>query len=256
MSDSEEQILTLLILVVIFLLLFYVIGHINRSTLIDYCDSVIFLNQIDLKNGDLVGVSYNHFAGVFVSSLTHSIWSHTGTIWIDPLTNIKYVLEGANYNHEKYQRFFKIPFDTWMYFNRKNIIGYKKYNGPEIDSNFMWSIYEKFYNNGSLEGFSFFWTRFLNKRSNYFYFDTHQYTCIESTVILGQEIGIYSKDIIYSSYLPCDIMNNVVKTNRDIYYSKTIELKLNSIDLSLIEADIEKNKKFWKKLKKSSQKIE
>lgn len=242
---NEENTFFFLGLIIMVLLIIILIGHIKMSTSDDYAASCEYIESFNLQTGDIVCVAYKHFAGSFIASFSSSVWSHTGTIWIDPITNIKYVLEGAIYRHKLYKHFFKIPFETWLYFNRKNVIGYKKYIGPPIDQNLMIKAFGIFINNCKLEGSNIFWARFLFERDYYEYQLNYKYTCIEATIILGQNIGIYKKEKIYSSYFPCDVVNNRIPTCKNIHYENVKQIKIQPVDFLLLVDDIEKNKKTW-----------
>jgi len=182
---DDYDVIEIFSLVVILLLILLIISLVNRVYADDYPKTAEYIQSIEMNNGDLVCVSYPNFAGGFVTSFSRSIWSHTGTIWVDPISNIRYVLEGAIYKHNKYKHFIKIPLETWLYFNRKSIIAYKKYIGPAIDSNFIDSIYQQ-YNNCKLEGFNFLWARFLFDKDYYEYTKNSKLTCLEFTVILDK----------------------------------------------------------------------
>lgn len=244
---DDNDVLLILFMVVLILLVIYLIGFINRSTTYDYPYKCNYAEINEMKTGDLVCAAYYNIAGAIVTSFSQSIWSHTGTIWIDPITSIKYVLEGAIYRHKKYNHFFKIPIETWLYFNRKSLLGYKKYHGPQIDSNYLWQKFEWMVNNCKLEGFNIFWARFLLDKEYYEYTRKDKYTCLEATIILGQEAGIYKKNKIYCSYFPDHVVNNKISLCKNIFYDLPIQISLNPTDLMLIKEDIMINSKFWKK---------
>jgi len=246
MKLDDNEVFIVIALVVILLLILYLIGLVNRATADDYPLTADYIEAADMQNGDIVCVSYNNIAGGFISSWSASIWSHTGTIWVDPETNVRYVLEGAIYRHENYREFFKIPYETWLYFNRKSLLGYKKYNGPPIDSHFMWNKFEPYVKCCKLEAANIFWARFLVERDYYEYQKNHKYTCIEVTVILGQESEIFAKDKIYCSYYPGQIVNNQIKCVPGVYYSEVVKIKIQPSDLMLLTEDIKNNTHFWK----------
>lgn len=243
LDDCEIYLIFLFFIFVLFIL--YLISFINRSTTYDYTSNCEYREMRDFNNGDIVGVSYYSVSGAIVTSFSRSIWSHTGIIWVDPITNIRYVLEGAIYRLKKYRHFFKIPLETWLFFNKKSIIGYKKYNGPEIDSDFLWSKFEWLTKKCELEPFNIFWSRFLVDKQYYEYSRKDRYTCLEATVILGQDAGIFKKDKIYCSYFPGNIINNEISFCEGINYDLPIEIKLHPSSKLLLEEDIFSQKSFW-----------
>jgi hypothetical protein len=245
LDDTHE--LMLLILFIMFLLCLMLIGIMNISFCNDYPKYCTYINSSELNNGDIVCVSYKNIAGYFVSSFSSSIWSHTGIIWVDPITNIRYVSEGAIYSIEKYKHFMRIPFELWLYINRKNIIGYKKYNGPRLNSKNMEKIMQVFEKNCKLDGFNVFWSKFLIKRPYYEYYLSNKYTCIEYSVILLQLFGIYKKEHIYSSYLPYEIVNDLIKTNDGIKYDKICEIKISPLQFETVKNFMSKEKQKTKK---------
>lgn len=244
---EENEITMVLIMVIIIFLILILISLINRDQTDDYPVECKYIDPNEANNGDVVLVSYYSIAGGFVTSFSKSIWTHTGTIWVDPVTNIRYVLEGAIYSHKKYRHFFKIPFETWLYFNRKSIIGYKKYHGPPIDSSFLWSKFEWLSKDCNLEPFSVYWSRFLLSKDYYEYTKSSKYTCLEATIILGQEAGIYKKDKMYCSYFPGDIANNNISLCEGIHYDLPIKIALHPSNHILMLEDINFNVEYWKK---------
>ena len=140
--------------------LLFIIAVINNLTSYDTPCDLVYLDTLDLKTGDIVGVSYSNVAGGFVSSFSRSIWSHTGNIWVDPKNGLVYVLEGVMYPLVKYRGFIKVPFDIWYKYNCNFTLGIKKYRGPEIDPEKMIQTFSLF-KDCKLEGFNYTWGRFL-----------------------------------------------------------------------------------------------
>lgn len=243
---EDDQLQIVLSMIVIIILIIYLIGHVFRSTAIDYPLDCVYIKPNDLYNGDIVCVAYYNLSGAIVSSFSNSIWSHTGIIYVDPKTDIRYVLEGAVYRHEKYKHFFKIPLETWLHFNRKNLIGYKKYYGPEISSDFLWKKFEWMVKDCKLEPFNIFWSRFLCSRAYYEYSRRNKYTCLEATVILAQDIGIFEKDKIYSSYFPGNVVNNQINLCNGISYDPPIKISLHPTNSMLLQEDIISHPRSWK----------
>lgn len=218
-----------------------------RFTLKDFPTSVRYIEACEMKTGDIVAVAYNNHVTFTVSSMTASAWIHTGIIWVDPETNIRYVLEGAICRQKRYKQFYKIPVATWLYLNRGSLIGYKRYNGPEPDANKMIEVFNRISKNCKLEGFNYTWFRFLF-RDNYENFEKlkKKYTCFEITIILGQESGIYKKNRSYHSFFPCDIVNDNIDMENDAFYSKVIQCHQNPAEAFLLKEDKQKYKDFWK----------
>lgn len=247
MKLEEEEVFFIIGFFVILLVIIYFIGFMNRHEANDYPTEAMYIRPWQCNNGDIVCASYYNMAGGFVTSISRSIWSHTGTIWVDPKTSIRYVLEGAIYLHESYKHFIKIPLVTWLHFNRKSLLGFKKYHGPILDSDFIWSKFKWLYDDCKLEGFTVLWSRFLFDKAHYEYSRKNKYTCLEGTVILGQEIGIFKKDKIYSSYYPGNIVNNEICLCDGISYDLPIKIKLHPSDQEILLEDIATYKDYWQK---------
>lgn len=233
--DIEDKIIICLVVII---LLFYVISMINRFTAFDSPSEVKYIYPQELNNGDLLCVSYNNIASAFVGTFTNSIWIHVGMVWVDPNTQIRYVLEGAMYGNSQYKNFFKIPVDRWMHINRKNIMSHKKYFGPEIDSVLMMREFEQFINFSKLEGLNPTWLRF---QFNFEYskpITKSKYTCFEVIIILGQELKIFKKDKIYSSYYPCDLVNDGIKFEDGVSYSKNVQIRMTDFYSKILHADL------------------
>jgi hypothetical protein len=246
MVIEEENIRLIFFIIIITFFIIYLISFVVRSTTYDYPIKSEYLDMREFNNGDVVCVSYYNVAGAIVTSASHSIWSHTGTIWVDPVTNVRYVLEGAIYRMKKYQHFFKIPLETWLFFNKKSLLGYKKYHGPEISSEFLWSKFEWLVKKCKLESFSLYWARFIADKDYYEYSRKDKYTCLEATIILGQNAGIYKKDKIYCSYFPGSVANNEISLCDGVSYDLPIKIALHPTNKMLIDEDISLNVCFWK----------
>lgn len=229
------------------ILLLYLISMIVRFSAPDLPYEAKYIEPHEMNNGDIVCVSYNNLAGAFVGSFTHSVWVHTGMIWVDPETEIRYVLEGAIYGQKEYQGFFKIPIVTWMNINRSNLMGYKKYHGPALDPDLMIKTFEPFIADSKLEGLNYSWIRFLYSSDYKPHKHKSIYTCFESTIILGQEIGTFARKKRYSSYFPKDLVNGTIHYNEGVYYSDTVQIHMNPCEKSLLFRDMGLFSSFWKK---------
>lgn len=247
MRVDDDTLFMIVGICIIFLMILYLIGFINRSTADDYPTNAMYVEPGEFNNGDLVFVSYTSIAGAIVTSFSSSIWSHTGTIWVDPDTNVRYVLEGAIYRHKKYHHFFKIPLETWLFFNKKFLTGWKKYNGPPIESNFLWEKFQWLHEKCKLEAFNVFWSRFLVNKDYYEYSRLSKYTCLEATIILCQDAGIYEKDKIYCSYFPGNLVNDEIAYTTGTSYGKSVKIALDPARLLILKEDLQKD--FWKEIK-------
>lgn len=246
MTLDDNDLVIVLGFVLLFICILAIISLINRNDANDYPNECMYADASEMNNGDIVLVSYTMPAGAFITSFSRSIWSHTGTIWVDPKTNIRYVLEGAIYRYKKYRHFFKIPLETWLFFNRKFLIGYKKYHGPQIDSEYLWSKFEWLNKSCKLEGFNIFWSRFLVNKEYYEYTKHKNYSCLEGTVILGQSAGIYKKDKIYCSYFPGDIANNKINLVDGVSYDLPIQIAIHPTNSLLFSEDLVYHIEMWK----------
>lgn len=235
------------IIFIFIVLLLYIISMINRFSVSDLPLQSKYIDQSEMNTGDLLCVSYNNVAGAFVGTFTRSVWVHTGMIWCDPDTKIKYVLEGAIYGHPEYKQFYMIPIATWMYINKNNVMGFKKYHGPDIDSKIMIDSFKPFMEQTNLEGLNPWWLRFLMNNEYEEYKPQKKITCFESTVVLGQSAGIFAKEKHYSSYFPCDIVNNKISCVDNVYYDQTIQIHMNEIEKNLLFVDMNEFFAFWQK---------
>lgn len=219
---------------------------INRFSVNDFPNDIEYIEEYDLKTGDILCVSYNNIAGAFVGSFTHSAWIHTGLIWVDPKTNIRYVMEGAIYKKKEYKHFFKIPFITWYNINKRNVCGINKYSGPEIDAVEMDRQFARF-SQSKLEGLNLSWGKYLRDEPYSGDNQNKKYTCFESTIVMLQRMNIYKKDRVHFSYFPSNVVNNEIPLEDGIKYSKTIQIKPNPYTMKLLDDELRRNDKKIKK---------
>ena len=243
---DEFDLIFILGFVLILLFIVYLITFINRATLDDYPEEGEYLDINKCNNGDIVCISYNNFSGAFISSTSRSIWSHPGFIWVDTDTNIRYVLEGAIYRQDKYRHFFKIPLKSWLHINRRSIMGYKKYCGEPINSEYMMSKFDWMIKQCKLASFDVSWAKYLIDKQYYNYAVSDRYTCSEAFVILGQELGLFKKDKIYCSYLPGDIINDKIKLLDGVNFMPVIQIFIHPVENMMILEDKVFSKNFWK----------
>jgi len=220
---------------------------IKRFTAFDSPSQIKYIYPDEMNTGDLVCVSYNNFATEFVGTFTNSVWVHLGMIWVDPFTNIRYVLEGAMYGGKHYKNFFAIPIETWMMINRNNLMAWKKYSGPEIDPIHMINAFAPFIKLSKLEGLNVSWGRFLLNRKFSDHKHLRKYTCFEAIVILGQEIGIFDKEKLYSSYFPSDLVNGKIKLCENVSYTEKIQIRMTDYYRKFLFLDTIQFPEFWKK---------
>jgi hypothetical protein len=221
-EDIIENIIIFFIIVIIVVVVILIIKGFLTS---DYPETkIIDLNQDTLKTGDIVIVGYNNVFGKIVKSLTSSVWTHSGVLWRDPKTNFLYVIELCVYKKLKIKGIAKVPFDIWIELNKKHNLGLLKYSGSiEVCSNKMDEIFKK-YENIELDKFNYKWYRFLYTQNYKQEKERNIYTCFEFTIKLLQEVGVYKKNYLCSSYFPGDIGNNNIKTNLNFYYQPVIKI--------------------------------
>ena len=207
---SEEWSVNFLFLIFVVFAFLLVISLIRRYTTFDDPEKGIHIDPIELKTGDILGVGYSNVAGMFTSSFSRSVWSHTGIVWVDPDTNIRYILEGAMYPEKKYQGFMRIPFDNWYFYNSCFICGICRYQGPPLDPHKVIKEFSKFEGKVKLEGFNPSWGRFLVNKPYFPSQINDYYTCYEVTILMLQNLGIYQKILLHSSYFPKHIMNGYI----------------------------------------------
>lgn len=244
---DDFEIMFLLGVFLILLVILYMCSFIIRSCLDDYPGVGIYLNSNECNTGDIVFCSYYTPAGVLISTISNSIWSHPGFIWVDEDTGIRYVLEGAIYKQTKYRNFYKIPLENWLFINKRSMLGYKKYTGKPIDSKYMLSKFQWMIDECRLGSFDPLWARFIINKQHYEYSRNEKYTCSEAAVILGQETGIFERDKIYCSYLPGDLANGYIKLTKDASYDNVVEILQHPTERLSILEDSFFNKTFWKK---------
>ena len=247
MNIDEEFLNNFIFLVFILFALLLLIAMINRYSSHDEPISVIHIDKEDLRTGDILGISYSNIAGCFVSSFSNSIWSHTGIIWVDESTKTPFVLEGAVYPLKQYRGFIKIPFEIWYSYNKCFILGIKKYQGKELDSDRMIEIFEKYEGKVKLEGLNPSWGRFLITRDYFENKNNKTYTCFEFTIRLLHELNVYKKEKLHCSYFPKHIMNDSIPYNDGHFYSKAKRFFLTPTVNRLL--NLEKSQ-FQKKMKK------
>ena len=214
---------TIDIILLVFLLLFSIIIVIiificiNGSKIQDVPSTEIkFIDPNSINTGDIVVVGYRNVFGKILKGITSSIWSHSGIAYRDPNTNFLYIIELGVYK-KYYKGIFKIPFHDWIKYNRKHYLGILTYNGPTIDIKKFDEIFDK-YKLYNIDPISYKWLRFLYK-SNYRKINKNTYTCIELTISILQELDIYKKKYLSSSYFPRDIANNNIPTINTVFYN-------------------------------------
>jgi hypothetical protein len=225
----------------------YIISMINRFTAFDCPVRVQYVYPDQMNNGDLLCISYDNMSTDFISSFTNSVWVHVGMVWVDPDTNLRYVLEGAIYSGKHYKHFFAIPVETWMNINRKNIIAWRRYSGPELDSTQMMHEFFPFIKFSKLEGFNLHWNRFLINKKYREPDRLAYYTCFEAIVIIGQQLGIFSKEKYYTSYFPNHLVNGGIELCKGVSYSDKIEVRMTDYYRNLLLLDMEEFGAFWGK---------
>ena len=160
--------------------------------------------KYDLKNGDLVFVSYKNVLGTLNKVWSGSKWTHVGIVYNDPLTNESSILEVAEYNNPNFKKgVTEIPLDVWFKLNQDFEIGYAKLI-YEIEANILYELYEKYkdkklyklnYNPQTLSRFVF---PSKEKRDTL--------TCIEFITLLFQELNLLDENSIGNITAASDII--------------------------------------------------
>lgn len=204
--ESLERILIYILLPIVFIILIMIVVAAFRVACCnDLPKKMEDLDLTKLKTGDIIGVGYTHPFGWFVKAWSGSVWSHTGIIWEDPITNEIYVLEAAMYTG-KYRGVIKIPLVNWIRFNRKSHIGVARLKGKTVDPNELLKAFEKRQSKVKLESYNWRWHRLLYTTP--FYEETRtKYTCYEIVVNTLQDVGVIRKIHTSSSYFPYRIMS-------------------------------------------------
>lgn len=232
-----------LVIIIMLIILIAIVNLIFEDTP-DFSETH-YLDPTSVKTGDILGVSYvGNFMCMVQNSMSRSKWVHPAIIWVDPESKKPYVMEGCNYFRQKIKHFFKIPLETWFYFNRKSVICYTKYDGPEIDPYVMDQVFKRFEDGRKLDSMSPSWLRFfLNIPYNYNIPRSegwaNYYSCLESAVIILQQSGICKKKKLPSSYYPKDIIFGRFETEVGTYKTPIL-VRMDSFIMKM-ERDIFEN---------------
>ena len=73
----------------------------------------------NLKNGDILMISYDDVRSLFSSVFYSSVWTHVGIVINDPVSGEPYVLEAASYRPPYSHQVLRIPLLHWMKINQK-----------------------------------------------------------------------------------------------------------------------------------------
>jgi hypothetical protein len=193
-------------LVVIFLAII-VITTFNLLMANDFPTKIETLNPNNFKTGDILTVGYRHGMGWFVTFWSKSVWSHTGTVWIDTKTKEVFVLEAANYGGD-WNGVIKIPFTLWIKINKCSDICINRIqtdSHSHVDSKALHSAFEQIKGN-KLEAFNINWYRLLLKTKWYEETKPEARTCYELSIKILQNAGIVQKKYMGSSYFPKDFV--------------------------------------------------
>jgi len=192
----------ILVVLLTYMIIFFVI-IVRYALANDLPDKEIILDPCNLKTGDILVVGYKNVFGLFITSWSGSLWSHTGIVFKDE-SGI-YVLEAANYG-KNYNGAFKIPFDVWLKINGNSHIAILKYCGKGFPKEQLIEEFNK-YSEVKLDTYSHRWVRFLIKRLYKGPKVESSYTCYEMTVSILQHIGVMKKKYTFSSYFPREFVN-------------------------------------------------
>lgn len=196
------------------------VGNINCYFRKEKIATVKYMDISEYKTGDLFVISYNRICTSIVSFFTGNDWMHTGLYWVDPIDNMPYILEGADYKQPKYRTFFKIPFIDWYRINKSSRIVHIPIN-KELNPHLVYAKFENFVKYGRLSCPDFRWGRFL-KYTKYKSYEEDDYkrdfTCNEAIIRTLKECNVFKHDYSESSYFPCCIYKRNVKCQSDYYY--------------------------------------
>ena len=187
-----------------------------------------YLELEDLKTGDVLAVSYRGFSGKMIHGLSGSNWHHAGIIYVDPKTNIQYVLEGTLDQRRK-KFFSEIPLSKWITINRYSLVCVMKING-NLDPDL---LYDKFrlFSKSYVVRFDHRWVRFMftTPYKKYKSEDYHQtgFTCVEMVIKVLQETGVLSREHSESSFLLPSLLKSHIKMESSEYsYQKPFRISL------------------------------
>lgn len=182
----------------------------------------------DIQTGDILGVSYRHPLGWFITAWSSSYWHHTGVAWRNPLTNQLFVLEAARYK-EPYSGVFRIPFDQWLHINRRTYICHLRLNHTSTDlAQRIDSEYVKL-ERINLDTLNWQWYRFLIRQPYVEEKLNRHYTCYEITIMLLQRLGIVKKEYTCGSYFASDIIWRHLPMEKGYVYEDPVLLKVRII---------------------------
>jgi hypothetical protein len=188
-----------------------------------FTPKLAYFDETKLKTGDIICSSNSLFNSQMNQLIIGSKWSHACLVWIDPKTNVPYILEGSNYKGKEYTvKFFKIPFNLWMKINRRCSFCVIEINKP-ADPHKIIEEFNKYVKYSTLEVFSFEWYRFFQDKEYRPYTEedyTLPYTCIEAIIRTLQEAGVYKKIKLESSYNPLHILNSSIPCDNGFKYGK------------------------------------
>ena len=196
----------------------------------------------DLKNGDLIFISYNNYKTYFSRLFYSSIWTHVGMIYFNPKTNEPFVFEAAIYDNPYSCHIIRIPLIKWLSINRNHLIHVLPINReiPYDHLNKVFLAHEEqlFF----VEDINVTWIRFYLERGAYFSHENNLLnpkikssgiTCNELIVSILQHANVIKKEFSPSSYFPSDIYKAKFNMINGFSYDTTrvSELSLKNIYL-------------------------
>jgi hypothetical protein len=216
----------------IYFLLFFVLciqiqkyGNVEARQCTEYAD------EATINTGDILGICYQNLFADVVTTLTGSVWMHAGVAWRDPKDNKLYILESADYDTPQYSGIIKMPFSTWMRFNKKCTMGISRLRGKKVDAAKIWDEWQ-YYLRTDFEAFSCTWHRFLQYRP-YTPARQDRYTCFEIILELLQRCDVLKKTYACSTYLPKDLIKGLVPTEEGYKYETLQVLDTSNYILAL-----------------------
>jgi len=187
-----------------------------------------YLDIEDFKTGDIIAVSNNKMVNKLIHSLSGNNWVHSGIIYVDPKTKLKYVLEGARYGDEKRSLFNKILISKWLTINRYSKICIMRLRGS-LNPKILYSKFKSFIKNSYIGKINYTWLRFITK-SPYKKYSEEEYkrdfTCVEATIKTLQEVGVFDTQYSESSYLLENILRRQIKCKNGFSYDEPYQICL------------------------------
>lgn len=209
--------------IIIVLLLIGIIVAIQLGRTNDTQFKVKEFNEIDLKTGDILGVSYSSLRGQLVRVFTTSVWTHIGLV-VKYDDDDTYVVEMARYNDDEHGLIIK-PFKDWLKWNQDNLMCLRRYRGkkkfPEKE---LKEFIEKHKDEYEEDMSVISWLKTCIRR-RYHEQDKNYYYCSEFIIHAFQSIGIMKLSVMPSSFKPWHLIYGDIGTYSGYEYKKPVLLE-------------------------------